>query len=223
MAQATLDLTTVASSTSEELVSAFDALPLGGTLRVIATLPPRKLLPCLIGARWGKFDWALVRERDGRWEGRLQKRRAPMSESLSAFLEADHRRCDSLYGEVEAAARAGDAALTQALAEDFAFAMRHHFTMEEEGFFQEFDTRNGMIGGGPTSIMRDEHEQMRGLLDRLVQAAGAGELDEVVSAGETLLILMEQHNLKEEQMLYPMADETFAGVTEELIKRMMMM
>ena len=39
---------------------------------------------------------------------------------------------------------------------------------------------------------------------------------------ETLLIVMQQHNLKEEQMLYPIADHFLASQREALIGRMRM-
>jgi iron-sulfur cluster repair protein YtfE (RIC family) len=42
--------------------------------------------------------------------------------------------------------------------------------------------------------------------------------ERLLSAGETLLILMQQHNMKEEQMLYPMADEVLGAEIQDLLK-----
>jgi iron-sulfur cluster repair protein YtfE (RIC family) len=44
--------------------------------------------------------------------------------------------------------------------------------------------------------------------------------DEILEVGETLLILMQQHNMKEEGILYPMVDQHLAPYREELMDRM---
>jgi len=219
----TLDLTALpAEQQPAALLRAFDGLDKGQSVRVTATASARKLLRQLIAERWGSFDWAPLTGAQDRWQADLHKRSDPWNASLRAFLSEDHRRCDALYAEAEAAARGADSARMRALAAAFTYNMRRHFTMEEEGFFAEFDARTGMQGAGPTEVMREEHEQMRGLLDRMDAAAADADFDTLQSAGETLLILMEQHNLKEEQMLYVFADEVFASETDELLKRLMM-
>jgi uncharacterized protein (DUF2249 family) len=219
----TLDLTALpAEQQPAEVLRAFDSLGQGQSVRITGSADARKLLRSLIAARWGTFDWAPLTGEPARWQADLRKRSAPWDGSLRTFLAEDHRRCDALYAEAEAAAQAGDSERTRNLSAAFSFGMHRHFTMEEEGFFTEFEARAGMQGGGPTEIMREEHAQMRGLLDRLDAAAAAADFKTLLSAGETLLILMEQHNVKEEQMLYVFADEVFAGVTDELVKRLML-
>ena len=64
----------------------------------------------------------------------------------------------------------------------------------------------GMYMSGPTSVMRMEHGQMRGLFEDIEAALEAKDTSACAGLLETLLILMQQHNMKEEQMLYPMAD-----------------
>lgn len=68
-----------------------------------------------------------------------------------------------------------------------------------------------MGGGGPTAMMRMEHQQMRGLLDQIGEAMAAGDAQEAMDIGDTLLMLIQQHNVKEEGMLYPMAENMLAG------------
>jgi hemerythrin-like domain-containing protein len=68
-----------------------------------------------------------------------------------------------------------------------------------------------MGGGGPTAMMRMEHQQMRGLLDQIGAAMDAGDTEEAMDIGDTLLMLIQQHNVKEEGMLYPMAENMLAG------------
>jgi hemerythrin-like domain-containing protein len=89
--------------------------------------------------------------------------------------------------------------------------MRRHFAMEEEVLFPAFDAMSGMGGGGPTAMMRMEHQQMRGLLDQIGEAMEAGDAQEAMDIGDTLLMMTQQHNVKEEGMLYPMAENMLAG------------
>jgi iron-sulfur cluster repair protein YtfE (RIC family) len=152
----------------------------------------------------------------------LRRRNAPAPHALKDFLGADHARCEGLYALAEDAAQAGNLDATREGFESFALGMRRHFAMEEDGFFADLDARAGFSGEGPTEMMRQEHGQMRGLLDQMSGELAEGDLQRFLSAGETLLLFMEQHNVKEEQMLYDMADEIFGGETEAIVKRLLL-
>ncbi len=52
------------------------------------------------------------------------------------------------------------------------------------------------------------------------QSLVAEDSNEYLGQGETLLILMQQHNMKEERILYPMADEVLARDSEQLLAQM---
>ena len=54
--------------------------------------------------------------------------------------------------------------------------------------------------------MRGEHRQMRQLLEQMRGGLAARDGDAFDGGAETLLILMQQHNMKEENILYPMCD-----------------
>ncbi|HEU0188285.1 MAG TPA: hemerythrin domain-containing protein [Gallionellaceae bacterium] len=134
--------------------------------------------------------------------------------TISEFMSTDHQRCDTLFAKAEAAA---PAAAAQAFAA-FVEAMQHHLAMEEQVLFPAFEqaTGNSM---GPTRIMRMEHEQMRELFGQMGEALAANDGSTFAGLAETLLILMQQHNMKEEQILYPMSDRAL-GDTAGLIERM---
>ena len=87
----------------------------------------------------------------------------------------------------------------------FQAGLRQHLAMEEQLMFPAFEAVTGMTGG-PTQVMRMEHEQMRGLLDQMSAAVARGDSEELLDQGDTLNILIQQHNMKEEGMLYPMAE-----------------
>lgn len=61
---------------------------------------------------------------------------------------------------------------------------------------------------------------MRDLLFRMSAAVQSQNQDEYLGYSETLLIIMQQHNAKEEQMLYPMADQVLGQNAERTIQSM---
>lgn len=129
---------------------------------------------------------------------------------VTTFMTGDHRRCDELFATLEAAVGDDDWERAVADLEAFLDSMTHHFTVEEEQLFPEFERLTGMAMG-PTRIMRTEHQQMRGLFEELRAAVAARDGDEVLGVAETLNVLMQQHNLKEEEILYPMTDQALGA------------
>ena len=63
-------------------------------------------------------------------------------------------------------------------------------------------------------------EEMRGLIEQMGVAADAGDYDELVDMGDTLLMLIQQHNQKEEQMLYPMAERALSDEWAKILDRL---
>ena len=137
-----------------------------------------------------------------------------------AFMTEDHRACDVLWSELEAAIDAEDEARARELWGRFNGAIRRHLDMEELVLFPAFENVTGMHGGGPTAVMRMEHQQMRGVLDQMGGAASSGDLQGVLDHGDTLLMLTQQHNVKEEGILYPMLDRLLAAQWPELVSQL---
>lgn len=139
------------------------------------------------------------------------------------FFTADHRHCDELWAKVEAAADGGDPKEAAKALAEFDAAMRLHLEMEEEILFPAIERAMNMHGMGPTQMMRMEHAQMRGVLDTMARAAATGAVDGVLDHGDTLMMLIQQHNLKEEGILYPMAERglgaSWAAIGEQLAKK----
>ncbi len=139
--------------------------------------------------------------------------------TIGEFLGTDHRACDEMFAAAETAvAQQGcDSARDQFAA--FRAAMAHHFAMEEDVLFPAFEARTGM-SSGPTQVMRMEHEQMRGLLDDMGDALARSDSDGFLGLSETLNMLMQQHNVKEENMLYPMSDRALGEGRAQVIRDM---
>ncbi len=138
---------------------------------------------------------------------------------ISEFMTQSHRECDELFAVAEAAAGDGDLARTRQAHAAFAAALLHHLAMEENVLFPDFEAATGMTAG-PTAVMRMEHGQMRGLFTQMQQALDSAALEGYLGAAETLLILIQQHNMKEEHMLYPMCDRAVGDDAGVIIGRM---
>jgi iron-sulfur cluster repair protein YtfE (RIC family) len=129
---------------------------------------------------------------------------------LTTSLAEHHKRCDEDFAVAEEAARAGDWDGCEAAFRRFRSQIEAHFAAEEEILFPGFECRTGATGG-PTRVMRMEHAQMRSLLDQMGATVAARDAVGLSGTAATLLIMMQQHNLKEENILYPMCDRALAG------------
>lgn len=138
--------------------------------------------------------------------------------TIKEYLTNDHSKCDKIFAAMEeqAGKSLSDAKeLTQKFIDD----MEHHFQMEERVMFAEFEAKTGMTEG-PTAMMRLEHTQMRNLMSQLKEAIAQDDKDRFFSISETLMILLQQHNMKEEQMLYPMAGQHLSAESDRIIAMM---
>jgi iron-sulfur cluster repair protein YtfE (RIC family) len=127
-------------------------------------------------------------------------------QTISDYMTEDHQHCDSLFADTENAVCASDWASADACFADFMGDTLRHFSREEAVLFPEFEALTGMAGG-PTQVMRDEHVQMRNALEGMAAAVARRDADAYLGMAETLLMLMRQHNMKEERILYPMIDQ----------------
>ena len=138
--------------------------------------------------------------------------------TIKEFLSADHSRCDEIFANMEE--KAGDSlASARGLCQEFKSETEKHFQMEERVMFLEFENKTGMTQG-PTAMMRQEHTQMRNLMSQMLEAIDADNKDRFFGLSETLMILLQQHNMKEEQMLYPMAQQHLAADSDRIVAMM---
>ncbi|KRB68025.1 hemerythrin domain-containing protein [Noviherbaspirillum sp. Root189] len=138
---------------------------------------------------------------------------------ISQFLEADHHRCDEQLARAETCAGKQDWPGAETAFDDFNAKLRHHLDMEEKILFPAFEEAPG-TPPGPTSMMRAEHQQIRQIIDSMKEALLAHDADAFAASADILHIMMGQHNMKEESILYPMADRFLAARAKDLIADM---
>ncbi len=139
---------------------------------------------------------------------------------ISNYMKNEHRECDTFFAEAEEAVAKDnwEAANEKYLA--FANETILHFKKEEEELFPAFEAHTGMTQG-PTQVMRYEHEQVRQLIGQMAGALESQDKDAYLSLAESMMILLQQHNMKEEQMLYAMCDRQLPPVLrEETLEKM---
>ncbi len=126
--------------------------------------------------------------------------------TISSFMGQEHRHCDDVFVAADQLAQAGDWQAAQRHFDTFQADMARHFAREESALFPAFERATGSRMG-PTKMMLHEHEQMRVLMMQLNDALLAQDEENWAGHAETLLIVLQQHNIKEEQVLYPMAEQ----------------
>lgn len=132
--------------------------------------------------------------------------------SITQAMQANHRHCDELFAAAEASAAKNDWQQAEVQWQAFTSELFSHITDKEEGkLFPAIEAINGPMG--PTQVMRGEHEQMRMLCSQIDEAIANQNSDQFLGLSETLMMLMQQHNMKEEQILYPMIERAVPDAT----------
>ncbi len=133
-----------------------------------------------------------------------------MSQTIKSFMSDDHRACDDVFAKLEnlVDTKKWDEA-SSAFGEFEAHFLRH-FKMEEDVIFPRF---NECSGGGcnPTTVMIMEHNQMRATIENLKKALDAKNRDAFLGHSENFMFLVQQHNMKEEQIMYNLADNAIGS------------
>ncbi|WP_410498502.1 hemerythrin domain-containing protein [Chitinibacter sp. S2-10] len=135
--------------------------------------------------------------------------------NITSALQIQHRHCDQALAQAESAARSGQWADCFAATQAFCQQTEAHFMLEENDLFPAFEAATGMRNG-PTQVMRGEHAQARELMQGLQEAATNQDTDDFTGCAETLLLLLQQHNMKEENILYPMCDRAIPDFAAQL-------
>jgi len=140
--------------------------------------------------------------------------------SIANYMTEEHRACDTTFAKAEEAVARGEWEVAGERFLAFSNETLLHFAKEEDTLFPAFENQTGMTEG-PTKVMRYEHEQVRGIIANMAKALETQDKDAYLSLAESAMILLQQHNMKEEQMLYAMCDRVLpADVKEETLDTM---
>jgi len=139
-------------------------------------------------------------------------------QTIVEFMSGEHHACDKAFAIAEQAALASNWNEAETSFNKFRAALAKHFRMEEDKLFPALVSAGGPAG--PVQMMCMEHAQMNTLVEQMAGALIHRDAQGYGGLSETLLIVMQQHNLKEEQILYPIADRVLASQREDVLGQM---
>lgn len=139
--------------------------------------------------------------------------------AITRTLTLVHRECDGFFVSAENAVVKNNWEEAQRFFQQFQAAMEQHLQQEEQILFPAFEQRSGNCTG-PTQMMRMEHVRMRELLQFMQTSLAERNRQQYLGRSETLLTLMQQHNVKEENVLYPMTDRLLRDEQADILQHM---
>jgi DUF438 domain-containing protein len=139
--------------------------------------------------------------------------------TIAEFMTANHKACDHKFADAEVAALDGKWSEADAAFNAFNADMLLHFATEEDLLFPALTSAGGP--SGPVQVMLMEHKQIRELLSQMAASVAQKNDSEYSGLSETLLMVMQQHNRKEENILYPIMDQMLSGEREALLGRLL--
>ena len=141
-------------------------------------------------------------------------------DSVTRYLSWDHDRLDGLLGEVTQRVEDGDLEQARSVFSAFDHGLRRHIRLEEELLFPLFESRTGMRRG-PTVVLRSEHRAIEVELAQMRDALEVGDASAYASGLSNIHGLLGPHNVKEEQVLYPVTDDLLQPEEQrELVDRL---
>lgn len=205
---------------------AFDSLLPGEVVTLVLDRAPFSELAGFQAQRKGQFDWTPTRKGPETWEVEISRREAERGSlrTVNEALSWDHDRLDGLEARAFKAREDGDLAQAAALFSVFALGLRRHIRFEETLLFPEFEAKAGFSSTmGPTEVMRVEHREILEWLERIEKTIGRADSG-VPGLRRELHAVLGDHNLKEENIIYPGTDQALtAGERDALVARIQAM
>ncbi len=119
-----------------------------------------------------------------------------------------HKICDEIFCAFEELVHQNRWDEAETTFADFRTQTLAHLDFEEQVLFPAFEQATGILREqGPTGVMIAEHKQIRDYIEAIGEALEQRQSEKCLDLGDTLMITIGQHNMKEERILYPMCDE----------------
>ena len=134
---------------------------------------------------------------------------------IHEYMSRHHELCDSIFGRAKAAV-GKDWPTAERDCKAFLQQINQHIEAEENLLFPAFEDKTGMVGG-PTHVMRMEHAQLRELFGEMLAAIAATDAEDYLRNADLVAALLHEHNMKEENILYPMLDNLLGAEATGLL------
>ena len=210
------------SKRHQEIFRTFDSLEPEQSFVLVNDHDPKPLLYQFQAERPARFEWSRLEAGPARFRIEIRRRADDGPRSVSEFLQGDHARLERILLEAKRRVGEGDLAPARVVFAEFACGLDWHINVEEQVLFPAFEAATGMQGAGPTEVMRAEHVRIRRAMSDATAALAAGDGAGFGDAVRALELVLGVHNVKEEQVLYPMTDQAAGSERErdELVRRL---
>ena len=139
--------------------------------------------------------------------------------TILEFMSVDHDRLDNKI-RMYSTEKLVDIERAKSIFLFFKSELERHIIWEEDILFPVFERKTGIKDGGPTSVMRMEHIQIKDHLQKIQRKLRAKKIQDPCGEEVALFKLLESHNQKEENILYPGIDNlTSEQEKDQMIKR----
>jgi len=139
--------------------------------------------------------------------------------TILEFMSVDHDRLDNkirMYGTEKLV----DIERAENIFLFFKSELERHIIWEEDILFPVFERKTSNKDAGPTSVMRMEHIQIKDHLQKIQRKLRAKKIQDPCGEEVALFKLLESHNQKEENILYPGIDNlTSEQEKDQMIKQ----
>jgi uncharacterized protein (DUF2249 family) len=194
---------------------AFDALPSGGSLEIVARRKPGQLFFELRHRYGPNFYWWPLERGPVLWRVMLAKPALGVQSTVTSMMGADHRRLNQLWSELETDVELCRIESVRRHIGELSLGSRRYIDIEEALLFPllEAQTRANRA----TATMRSEHHQIERALeqfDKLRQITDYAEILRSYEREAEPVELFESHCHKEEAILYPVMETAFNPAEE---------
>jgi len=140
--------------------------------------------------------------------------------TILEFMSVDHDRLDNKI-KMYSTEKLIDIERAESIFLSFKSELEQHIIWEEDILFPVFEEKTGIKDGGPTSVMRMEHIQIKNHLQEIKRKLRTKKIQDPCKEEINLVKVLESHNQKEENILYPGIDNiTSEQEKEQMIKQM---
>ncbi|MBI3399026.1 MAG: DUF2249 domain-containing protein [Deltaproteobacteria bacterium] len=204
-----------------KIFGTFKGLKAGESFILLNDHEPKPLLYQFQAEHHGEFDWWPLEAGPRVWRVAIAKREASdPKRTVTEYLQIDHKRLDNIFNRFLKAVKEKSWDEASKDFREFRIGLKRHIRAEEDILFPVFEQKTGMHEGGPTAVMRMEHTEIQGLLDKILSATDAKDSAQIPHATNSLVNILTDHNMKEEHILYPESDEFLSEMERfEVVKK----
>ena len=134
--------------------------------------------------------------------------------TILEFMSEDHDRLDNKI-KMYSTEKLVNVERAEGIFILFKSELERHIIWEEDILFPVFERKTGIKDGGPTSVMRIEHIEIKKYLQEIKRKLHVKKIQDPCKEEVAIFKVLESHNQKEENILYPGID----NLTSEQEKR----